>query len=134
MKTILRLFLLVPLLSSLMVAREGDKGWSNRTGNDLLPACAIAVDFLDHKDLSKDQGHEAFECLMYVAGYLNGYGMASTVEKGKPALCFPENTSTGQIIRVFAKWMKDHPERLSEPAANCMFAALSDAFGCKYPK
>jgi hypothetical protein len=132
MQTILRLLALLLMLSSLAVC--GESGWSNLTGNDLLPTCMAAVDFLDNKDLSRDRGSDALQCLHYAGGFLDGYEMASTVEKGKPALCFPKNTNTGQVVRVFVKWMKDHPEKLNEPAGDCVSAALVDAFACKYPK
>jgi hypothetical protein len=65
---------------------------------------------------------------------IDGYDMASTMEKGQPALCFPENIKTGQVARGAFKWMRDHPEKLNESGSRCMFAFLLDAFGCKYPK
>jgi hypothetical protein len=133
MKILFLLSVFILLFASVGTGREGDKGWINQTGNDLLPICTAGVELLDKKDLGRDRANDALNCLHYVGGFLDGYGMASVIEKGKPALCLPKNANTGQVVRILAKWLKDHPERLNESAATCMFAALVDAFVCKSP-
>jgi|HubBroStandDraft_5_1064220.scaffolds.fasta_scaffold168950_2 hypothetical protein len=132
MKTIARMCLLVFVVSTFALA--SDKGWGNQTGNDLLPVCSVAVDVLDKKDGSNDQAHDAVECFQYVSGFLDGYGVASAVDKGKPFLCFPKDSNTGQMVRVVVKWMKERPEKLHLAASACVFEALGDSFMCKYPK
>jgi len=121
------------LLSTLSSAGENNqKGWSNQTGNDMIPSCTAAIDLADNKDVSRDRAANGLECLHYVAGYLDGYGAGESA--GRTAvLCFPENTNTGQIVRVFVKWMNDHPKNLNEPVAKCMFYALIDSFACRLP-
>jgi hypothetical protein len=94
----------------------------------------VAVDALDKKDLSRDQGYDALQCMHYVAGFLDGYDIASAVEKGKPFLCLPHDSNIGQIVRVVVKWLRDHPEKLNQAASVCVFEALGDAFMCKNPK
>jgi Rap1a immunity proteins len=132
MKTPMKATLLVLVLSTL--ASASDKGWSNHTGNDLLPVCSVAVDFLDKKNVSRDDANDALECLQYVSGFLDGYAVASTVEKGKPFICFPKDSNTGQMVRVVVKWLRDHPEKLNLAASDCVFAAVGEAYMCKYPK
>jgi len=132
METITKASIVVLILSTSAIA--SDKGWINQAGNDLLPRCSLAVDLMDNKDLNGGQANDALECMHYVAGYLDGYGVASAAEKGKPFLCFPDHSNTGQMVRVFVKWMRDHPEKLHLAASACFFEALTDAFMCKYPK
>jgi hypothetical protein len=132
MKTIMKATLLVLVLSTLATA--SDKGWSNQTGNDLLPVCSVAVDLLDKKDVNRNDANDGLECLQYVSGFLDGYSVASTVEKGKPFICFPKDSNTGQMVRVVAKWLRDHPEKLNLAASDCVFEALGEAYMCKYPK
>lgn len=132
MRTTFISFLLLVICSPL--ASATDKGWSNIDGNTLLPRCSLAVEFQDKKDLKPDGVTDTVLCLDFVSGFLDGYETASTVENGKPMLCFPEGATTGQMIRVIVKWMQDHPEKLNEPASHLVFQALYNSFGCKYPK
>jgi len=119
------------LLSTLSSAGENNqKGWSNQTGNDMFPSCTAAID--NNKDVSRDRGASPLECLQYVAGYLDGYSAGGSGGR-TVVLCYPENTNTGQIVRVFVKWMSDHPKNLNEPLAKCMLNALSDAYACRVP-
>jgi len=131
MKT-MTLALLLLMLSPLAVA--ANKGWSDQTGNDMLPLCSLAVDFLDNSDLSREQAEKALECLHYISGFLDGYTASSALAEGKPMVCFPADSNTGQMVRVAVKWMKDHPEKLNQPASVCVFQAFLDSFACKYPK
>ena len=108
MKTIIKSTLLLLIFSTLAFASE-KAAWGNDKGNDLLSQCSVAVDFLDKKDLSRDQAFDALRCLHYVAGFLDGYDVASAVEKGKPFLCLPHDSNISQMVRVVVKWLRDHP-------------------------
>jgi hypothetical protein len=132
----MKLKLLCPILLlsvSHLAAKTSEKGWSAQSGNDILPKCVAAVDFMDQKDLPRDRAEDGLECLNYVAGYLDGFGSAQTTIKGMPVLCFPERSNTGEVVRVFVKWMRDHPEKLNEPTSVCLSSATTQAVACKFP-
>lgn len=46
-------------------------------------------------------------------------------------ICDPEGSVGGQWARVVEKWLKEHPERLHEPAVFLIVDALREAFPCK---
>jgi hypothetical protein len=37
------------------------------------------------------------------------------------------------MVRVFEKWLRDHPERLNESPSDLLFSALWGPFHCKLP-
>lgn len=131
MKTTLQLSLMVLLVSSVGFATNS-KGASNKTGNDLLPSCSLAVDAADNKGLSTPQLMEAGNCLTYIEGFLDGYALGAV--GGSPIACLPEDVTVGQVARIVVKWMKDHPEKLNDAAPVCVLAALYNSFPCKNSK
>jgi Rap1a immunity proteins len=100
-----------------------------KTGNDLLPACNAAVDFMDKHEVRSG----AMECVAYVNGFIDGEQLGEFAASGNNVICPEKNVSTGQFIRVAVKWMKDHPDKLNDPASACLFLAFKEAFGCKRP-
>jgi hypothetical protein len=98
-----------------------------KTGNDLLPACNAAVDFMDKHEVRSG----AIECVAYVNGFIDGEQLGEFAATGIAVICPENNVSTGQLIRVAVKWMKEHPEKLNDPASACLFIALKEAFACK---
>lgn len=44
--------------------------------------------------------------------------------------CVPEEATLTQIIRIFVKFMADHPEKLHEPPGSLVFEALSKSWPC----
>lgn len=131
MKTTIQLSLILVLVSSVGFAANS-KGASNKTGNDLLPSCSLAVDAMDNRNLNTMQLMESGNCLEYLAGFLDGYTFGAV--GGRPIACFPEDVIVGQVARIVVKWMKDHPEKLNDPAPVCVLAALFISFPCKTSK
>jgi hypothetical protein len=66
MKTIIKSMLVLLIFSTSAFASE-KAAWGNDKGNDLLSQCSVAVDFLDKKDLSRDQAFDALQCLHYIS-------------------------------------------------------------------
>jgi hypothetical protein len=131
MKTTSQLLLMLLLVSSVGFAADS-KGASNKTGNDLLPSCSLAVDAMDGKNLSTAQLMDSANCLAYLSGFIDGYVLGAV--GGSPIACFPEDGTVGQVARIVVKWMKDHPEKLNEAAPVCVLTALYNAFPCKTSK
>jgi hypothetical protein len=45
--------------------------------------------------------------------------------------CPKPDTTTTQVLRIFIKYTRAHPEKLGLPAAAVAFNAMADAFPCK---
>jgi hypothetical protein len=135
MRITLCLSLFLILSPAIALATDSSKGWGNMSGNDLLPDCSVAVSFADNgKNLPLEQMVSMGRCMYYISGFLDGHSLASAVGSGSPSLCFPKGGSLGQMVRVVTKWMRDHPEKLNESAAMCVYRALVDAFPCRSPR
>ncbi|MGA7225461.1 MAG: Rap1a/Tai family immunity protein, partial [Candidatus Acidiferrales bacterium] len=44
--------------------------------------------------------------------------------------CFPDSVTNGQMLRVFVKYLDEHPQDLHEPAALLYIEAMRRAFPC----
>lgn len=105
----------------------------------------IAPHFLTGEDLNRacQENRESVSggmCLGYITGVVDastGVEVHAVLEDGTNVLplCLPDSISSSEILRdIVAKSMKDHPERLKNPAASVVRAAFQ-SFGCKsgYP-
>ena len=83
-------------------------------GNRLLPAL---------EDYDKDVG--------YRGGFFDGYvtGVADT-SIGKD-FCPSPDVTAGQLPKIAAKYLKDHPERLHLDASRLVIDSLRAAFPCR---
>ena len=45
-------------------------------------------------------------------------------------MCFPDESTYGQDVRILVKWLTDHPELLHLDAGVVTFRALSEAYTC----
>src|SRR5882672_4403228 len=46
-------------------------------------------------------------------------------------VCFPAEVTNGQLVKVFLKYLDEHPESLHEPATGLFIKAMQQAFSCK---
>jgi hypothetical protein len=46
-------------------------------------------------------------------------------------VCIPAEATNGQLIKVFLKFLDEHPELLHEPATGLYIQAMQHAFSCK---
>ncbi len=72
----------------------------------------------------------------FVHGYLvgaYGYYEAQTAgPKGDKFVCLPENMpSRNEVVDMFLKWAKAHPEYMKERAVNTIFRFLAETWPCK---
>ena len=108
----------------------------SETGSDLLMKCKT---FLNKVDRTSEGPGTAFDigfCAGFIGGVLSGAEVWEVTDKIRKqtypmAFCRPENANNGEIIRVFVKYLEDHPERLHEPAGLLLLTSLSTAFPCK---
>lgn len=113
------------------------QGVSANTGNDLLPDCQAYVRFLDNPDRTEptDAVNGPF-CVGYIAGVVDDNFLwelsgANPPDRHSAHLCIPSGVNPNQAVRVVARWLGSHPERLHEPAVELVIAALRDGFPCQ---
>jgi len=132
------------------VARAGSGFLSD--GNKLLTNCTYAERFLNN--LTPDNLKKPVEVMwcigfveatvgkIYLEDLFHQFGTKAnaTVEerlaelrtKNPPLVCLPEQgIKNGQAVRIVVKYLREHPERLHEPAVHLLSWAISDAFPCK---
>jgi hypothetical protein len=47
------------------------------------------------------------------------------------SFCLPEGATNDQIVKIFVKYLDDHPEELHEPASLLLVTSLRNVFPCK---
>jgi len=77
---------------------------------------------------------EATRCLAFVEGFLWGHGWAAWRASRDMYFCLPgaeEGTvSARDVIPAVVAYLKEHPQRLDQPAHLMLFTALSSTFPC----
>ena len=80
------------------------------------------------------EGPEGTRCLAFVEGFLWGHGWAAWRASSDMYFCLPgagEGTfSARDVIPAIVAYLKEHPERLDQPAHLMLFTALSSTFPC----
>ena len=75
---------------------------------------------------------QRYRAMGYVQGLLDSYAVFSARDKSLDIYCMPQQgVSTAQARILIVKWLKAHPERLSEQARLLVFHALAEAFPCR---
>ena len=65
---------------------------------------------------------------MRAIGYLDGIADAAV---GLGYTCYPTGVTQAQLREVVMKYLRDHPERLNDPAPLLVLNGLLEAFPCK---
>lgn len=105
------------------------------TGEMMLAKCAKGLTYKESPALTERDVRDILYCSGYVRGFMDGVDVGQTAmlshsHAGAARTSCAPDVSTGQGMRVFLKYLGDHPERLHEPAYILMWAALSQAWPC----
>ena len=109
------------------------------SGNELLPACKLALDPPNNE--SRRQADDALYCSAFVRGYVSGWGESAlnAANKSKPykgtpyelgLYCIPGKVTTSQMIRIVVAYMERHPEELHKDPGRLIRFAINEAFPC----
>jgi hypothetical protein len=106
------------------------------TGNEILPKCQTAVRALDTQNRKQGEEFDIAYCLGWVDGARAGYAwyrLASSATDGLKVddECGLRPQTTGQLTRVFVKWMEAHPEQLHATAFTVFVNAMEGTFPCE---
>jgi len=79
------------------------------SGENLLQDCSTQVTSVE----------EATGIALYNAAFCQGFeiGTLDTLEGADGKACMPPNATNDQLVRIFVKYLKDHPETLHENGA-----------------
>jgi len=123
-----------------------NNAFAEDTGNDMLINCRDTITYVETRNKALLPHSNA--CLKFIEGYLAGYNRALfntiqtiygdklTEEKGQEAFrrmnvyCKPEHLTMGQIVRVYVKYLSNHPSKLHNRASLMLHYALKTAFPC----
>ena len=97
------------------------------TTNELVSACRIYIQ-LTERTLPRIDSSD-FTSAGICLGYMTGFAQAASVQV-ESRLCVPASVTTVQSIRVFLKYMDEHPEDLRLPTPRTLTAALANTFPC----
>ena len=127
LRDLLRVLAAVVLAGAVMSEALG------RTADDLRGDCEPVFRCTSEAgDCSRDEFVATNACISYIHGFKDGrqVGIAEVGAKPK-AVCVPDEVTIGQLIRVFLKYVSDHPEKLHEPEYQELIRSWRLAFPCK---
>jgi hypothetical protein len=86
----------------------------------------------DASDSSLQANLERARAMGYLQGMQESYLIISMLDPGAKIYCLPEQgLPSAHLRRVVVRWLRDHPDRLEEPAAVLVFHALTDEYPCR---
>jgi len=68
-------------------------------------------------------------CFGYIRGVKNYYDISKGTS-GYGKICFPKSVTWLQIIKVYMKWVDEHPEKLHKTAWEGVIYSMTSAFNC----
>ena len=108
------------------------------TGNEVLSNCQAAVQFSDNNGAPVGEHFDSGWCIGWVTGALQFTKLNNewtTLIKEKPTplqFCVAASgVPVIQAVRVVVKYLKEHPEQLTEDGMGLTIAALKNSFPCK---
>lgn len=74
----------------------------------------------------------AERCVGYLMGVLDGFEMVRATKEMDPAhtICMPDGVKGPQAVRIFLKYINDHPEVLNKSAPAVVWLAMHQAYPC----
>lgn len=105
-------------------------------GNELLRKCNVYIRVADgSKNFTNSELGDGNFCVGYVTGVLDTSFIwqinDTTPTNHSTHFCVPDGLTNGQVVRVIAKWLEDHPARLHERAILLTTDALKEKFSCR---
>ena len=100
-------------------------------GNQLLRECELASKLYGHGQLNTSELVDAMHCVGYLDGVVNTLWITSATVPGKGCIAsIPDAVAEGELARVVAKYLNDHPNQLHIDYSTLVYIALEDAYPC----
>jgi hypothetical protein len=114
------------LLVSLIPAFPASAGVGFADGKKILASCNELMKLLDHQ-IELDS-FEAGRCWGYISASDSLY---ETVHDGySRTVCIPEEAEVSGLTKIFVRYLKENPEKLSYNASILLHEAFQKAFPC----
>lgn len=125
-------------------ANAGSEAFS---GNEMLVKCRAALVVIEKGEqapLPTTEIIDAGVCVQYILGYIDGHNNAAWIAamkqkkgnaaksdiRGNSSFCVPDNITRPQILRIYVKYLDNHPELLHYGAGSLLSFALAESFSC----
>ncbi len=104
-------------------------------GNEFLRDAKLFIRYSNGEKLSQLEMDTVTYIVGYVLGFLDGKEMGDIKGTSTPTYCLPKSgVKDGQVIRILAKYLEDHPSKLHLSGRVLLLLALEEAFPCKNEK
>jgi hypothetical protein len=99
-------------------------------GNDILRNCKPLLDGFNSDSADVKETMDAAHCAGMVTGFNDMAVLVGQIVK-REVYCVPkEGLEAGQVIRVYMKWLEDHPAELHDTARILFLQAMRESFPC----
>ena len=105
-KCLVRLTALFALAVVTPASAQPDSGYGFYTGNALMRLCKNT----DRTESTPDFASYS-ECVAFLSGVIDTYGMLMNLEAIPKAVCSPVKVTQEQLRQVFLKYMNSNPEK-----------------------
>lgn len=108
-------------------------------GPEVMPTpITRGSDYLQNCKFVEDQQSQQYytvniACMSWTSGFHNAAFAADIYHQQtqKPVFCSGDGATTGQVVHIILKYIKDHPELEHLSAGQLAYSAMTEAFGCK---
>ena len=125
-KHLIGLTALFALVVATPVNAQSDSGYSFYTGNAMMSLCKNTNRSGSTPDIASYS-----ECVAFLAGVIDTYGMLMNLEAIPKAVCTPKQATREQLRQVFLKYMNANPEIWHQAATSHAIVAFATAWPCK---
>ena len=125
-KCLVRLSALLALVAVTPVSAQSQSGYGFYTGSAMMRLCKNT----DRTESSPDFASYK-ECVAYLAGVYDTYGMLMNLEAIPKAVCSPSEITQEQLRQAFLKYMNSNPEKWHHAATGHALVAFAKAWPCK---
>lgn len=99
-----------------------------------LDAIAL-LEQCENGDLNAERGYEQSAgqgaCLGFYAGVVHATTDLKFVWEAPALYCAPDNFSPPIGLKIWRKYIEDHPEKLTSKATSTIWLSLSEAYPCQ---
>jgi hypothetical protein len=107
-----------------------------QTARELLHACALLQRGMHVKgtEVLIPPGSDVAQCWGFMLAVQQYSSLADRNGQTLLGACPKPDTTTAQVLRIFIRYARSHPEKLGLPAAAVALSAMADAFPCEEQK
>jgi hypothetical protein len=125
-KCLVRLTALFALAVVTPASAQLNSGYGFYTGNALMRLCKNT----DRTESTPDFASYS-ECVAYLSGVIDTYGMLMNLDAIPRAICSPGKATQEQLRQAFLKYMNANPEKWRHAAVSHALVAFAAAWPCK---